>query len=36
MLLVVIGIIAAVVVFFMKPRFEGKPVLDVGSKLSSG
>lgn len=33
MLLVVLGIIAAIAVYFMKPRIEGKPVLDLGTKL---
>ncbi|KAI9026832.1 hypothetical protein DFJ74DRAFT_521864 [Hyaloraphidium curvatum] len=32
-LLVVLGVIAAIVVYFMKPKLEGRPVLGVGTPL---
>lgn len=32
-LLVVIGMIVAIAVYFMKPKLEGKPVIDLGTKI---
>jgi SNARE protein len=34
MLLVVIGLIVAIAVYFMKPKIEGTPVLDAGTSFT--